>query len=135
MKKLCTLFAAGLLLAGAGRAQTNTPTFASIYQRKIPAWFNEAKFGVFIVWGVYSVPGWAPKGQYAEWYGHRSLDAGDAFQAYHDRVWGKDFTYDQFVPRLTGEGFDQLPKICRSAGFGVQKTADPVMAEGSAQQS
>ncbi len=51
--------------------QAGVSPFEKIYQqRKMPAWFNEAKFGVFIVWGVYSVPGWAPKGQYAEWYGH-----------------------------------------------------------------
>lgn len=106
MKKLYTLVLGALLFQTPGWSQTNKPTFDTIYQRKIPAWFNEAKFGVFIVWGVYSVPGWAPKGQYAEWYGHRSLDAGDPYQAYHERVWGRNFTYDQFAPLLTGEGFN-----------------------------
>ena len=90
----------------AGWAQTTTPTFDTIYQRKIPAWFNDAKFGVFIVWGVYSVPGWAPKGQYAEWYGHNILDQGSPCNQYHNQVWGSSFTYDQFVPLLTGEGFN-----------------------------
>ena len=106
MKKLYPIIAVSLLLQSIGWTQTNPPTFETIYQRKIPAWFNEAKFGVFIVWGVYSVPGWAPKGQYAEWYGHNIQDHGSACQKYHDRVWGKDFTYDQFVPLFTGEAFN-----------------------------
>ncbi len=34
-----------------------------------PDWFNGAKFGIFIHWGIYSVPAWAPVGkEYAEWY-------------------------------------------------------------------
>jgi len=45
------------LFQATGWAQTNhPPTFGTIYQRKIPAWFNEAKFGVFIVWGVIPFP-------------------------------------------------------------------------------
>jgi alpha-L-fucosidase len=77
MKKIFYFLAAVILLQGTGWTQTNTPSFETIYQqRKMPAWFNEAKFGVFIVWDVYSVPGWAPKGQYAEWYDHNVLDGG-----------------------------------------------------------
>lgn len=116
---------AALLWPMAGGAQTNGPGFDAIYPRKMPAWFNEAKFGVFIVWGVYSVPGWAPKGQYAEWYGHNIGDAGSAAQKYHDRVWGKDFTYDQFVPRLTGEGFnaDAWTALIQKAGAKYVVTA------------
>jgi alpha-L-fucosidase len=109
MKNVCSFIAAALLLQSTGwtqTTQTTTPDFNTIYQRKIPVWFNEAKFGVFIVWGVYSVPGWAPKGQYAEWYGHNMLDPGSPSQKYQERVWGGNFTYDQFVPLLTGEGFN-----------------------------
>lgn len=106
MKTIYALLVATLVFQNTGRTQTNPPSFDTIYQRKIPAWFNEAKFGVFIVWGLYSVPGWAPKGQYAEWYGHNILDAGSPAQKYHNRVWGPDFTYDQFVPLFTGEAFD-----------------------------
>jgi alpha-L-fucosidase len=118
MKKLSVLIVAALLFQSLGWAQNAKPTFDKIYQRKMPAWFNEAKFGVFIVWGIYSVPGWAPKGEYAEWYGHRSLDPGDPFQKYHEKVWGKDFTYDQFVPMLTGEGFnaDEWTTLIQKSG-------------------
>ncbi|MDR3378769.1 MAG: alpha-L-fucosidase [Verrucomicrobiae bacterium] len=126
MKRLNALFSAALLLCVTGWAQTNrTPTFDAIYQRKIPAWFNEAKFGVFIVWGVYSVPGWAQKGQYAEWYGHNILDQGSPSQQYHERVWGKHFTYDQFVPLLSGEGFDanEWTSLIQKAGAKYVVTA------------
>ena len=34
----------------------------------IPQWYKDAKFGIFIHWGVYSVPSWGKKGTYAEWY-------------------------------------------------------------------
>jgi alpha-L-fucosidase len=122
MKKTYSLLVAALLLQSTGWTQTNTPSFDTIYQqRKMPAWFNEAKFGVFIVWGVYSVPGWAPKGQYAERFGHNILDGGSAPQKYHERVWGKNFTYDQFVPLLTGEGFnaDDRTSLIQKAGATV----------------
>ena len=53
-------------------AQTYQPTWESIDKRPTPAWFTDAKFGIFIHWGVYSVPAYAPvipgKLAYAEWY-------------------------------------------------------------------
>jgi alpha-L-fucosidase len=126
MKKLHLLVLVTLLLQNMGWAQTDSPAFSRIYQqRKMPAWFNEAKFGVFIVWGVYSVPGWALKGQYAEWYGHNMLDASSPTQKYHDRVWGKNFTYDQFVPLLTAEGFnaDAWTSLIKKSGAKYVVTA------------
>ena len=52
--------------------QTYQPTWESIDRRPTPAWFTDAKFGIFIHWGVYSVPAYAPvipgKLAYAEWY-------------------------------------------------------------------
>ena len=42
------------------RAQTYQPTWESIDKRPTPAWFTDAKFGIFIHWGVYSVPSYAP---------------------------------------------------------------------------
>ena len=46
------------------------PTWESLDQRKNPEWFADAKFGIFIHWGLYSVPAYAPRGTYAEWYWH-----------------------------------------------------------------
>lgn len=45
----------------------NAPKFeanwASLDRRATPTWFLDAKFGVFIHWGVYSVPAWSPVGE------------------------------------------------------------------------
>jgi hypothetical protein len=38
------------------RAQTYQPTWDSLDKRPTPTWFTDAKFGIFIHWGVYSVP-------------------------------------------------------------------------------
>ena len=48
-------------------AQTYEPTWESLDGRPIPAWFEDAKFGIFIHWGVYSVPAWirVREGRYA----------------------------------------------------------------------
>src|SRR4029078_5054120 len=55
-------------------AQTYQPTWESLDQRPTPPWFSDAKFGIFIHWGTYSVPAYAPvlpgKLAYAEWYWH-----------------------------------------------------------------
>lgn len=85
------------------------PTWASLDRRPMPAWFLDAKFGVFIHWGVYSVPAWAAKGEYAEWYWQRikSGKPGDAaWREFHRRNYGGDFDYREFAPRFTAELFD-----------------------------
>ena len=46
------------------------PTYESIYAHEAPSWYNGAKFGIFIHWGVYAVPAWGNSGDneaYAEW--------------------------------------------------------------------
>lgn len=46
-------------------------TYESVYSHESPSWYNNAKYGIFIHWGIYSVPGWGNKGakeNYAEWY-------------------------------------------------------------------
>ena len=49
-----------VLLVGSLSAQTYQPTWESIDKRPTPAWFSDAKFGIFIHWGTYSVPAYAP---------------------------------------------------------------------------
>ena len=82
------------------------PTWESLDARPTPAWFPEAKFGIFIHWGVYSVPSWSPKGTYAEWYWKWLEDPKGEVRAFHDRVYGAEFDYREFAPRFTAELFD-----------------------------
>lgn len=57
MKILFKLLATGLcLLPISNYAQTYDNTWESIDSRPIPSWFEDAKFGIFIHWGLYSVP-------------------------------------------------------------------------------
>ena len=105
------------------------PTWESLDKRPLPAWFNEAKFGIFIHWGVYSVPAWRPLGgeryaSYAEWYyasviGDTEL-GGDAF---HKGRYGADFEYRDFAPLFSAELFNAdywADLFCRSgAGYVV----------------
>jgi hypothetical protein len=41
-------------------------TKESLNSHPVPTWFEDAKFGVFVHWGLFSVPGFAPKGNFAE---------------------------------------------------------------------
>ncbi|MFZ5496752.1 MAG: alpha-L-fucosidase [Verrucomicrobiota bacterium] len=79
------------------------PRWASLDRRPMPAWFADAKFGIFIHWGVYSVPAWAPVGEYAEWYweGIRSSDPKKAaWRSQHEATCGAGFDYRDFAPQF-----------------------------------
>lgn len=104
-------------LCHAMHAQTYQPTWESIDSRPVPAWFSDAKFGIFIHWGVYSVPAWAPANdpigvyaKYAEWYWYRSVTEGGPenklFRAFHDSMYGSTFRYQDFAPLFKAELFD-----------------------------
>lgn len=99
-------------------AQTYKPNWESIDSRPVPTWFTDAKFGIFIHWGVYSVPSYAPvipgKLAYSEWYwnaiteGQKSkenpVNAGS--WEYHKRMYGADYDYKDFAPQFRAELFD-----------------------------
>lgn len=51
------------LPAGSGGRLRYQPTWDSLDARPLPAWFDEAKFGIFIHWGVFSVPSFG-----SEWF-------------------------------------------------------------------
>jgi alpha-L-fucosidase len=94
-------------------------TDASLGRHQAPDWFDDAKFGIFIHWGVYSVPAWAPVGkEYAEWYWQHLDDPDDPTYAHHARTYGEDFDYDAFIPRFTAARFDPKAwvRLFRDAG-------------------
>ncbi|MCC6589121.1 MAG: alpha-L-fucosidase [Bryobacterales bacterium] len=109
-KALCLLY---LCLAVQLTAQTKyRGTWESVDKRPTPQWFQNDKFGIFIHWGVYSVPAYAPVGKYAEWYWN-ALSAGpqqngkpNATFEFHNRVYGSNFDYSQFAPMFKCELYD-----------------------------
>jgi alpha-L-fucosidase len=109
----------------AGRYQ---PTSESLRQHKVPTWFEDAKFGIFVHWGVYSVPAYhewyvafiSPKAGFGFLFGrppfnatpgnlpeelYKSRIVEDAVK-YHIANWGADFPYDDFIPMFKAEKFD-----------------------------
>ncbi|MFI2346352.1 alpha-L-fucosidase [Streptomyces sp. NPDC019443] len=95
------------------------PTDASLNTHQAPYWFQDVKFGIFIHWGVYSVPAWAPVGkQYAEWYWNHMQDPNNPTYAYHRQTYGESFAYDDFIPRFRAERFDPRSwvELFRDAG-------------------
>ncbi|MEI9970561.1 MAG: alpha-L-fucosidase [Ignavibacteriota bacterium] len=113
-----TLVSLSLLCAASVSAQTYQPNWESLDHRATPAWFTDAKFGIFIHWGVYSVPAYAPvipgKLAYAEWYWHaitegRKPKAGPVDVGsweMHKQLYGADYSYANFAPQFRAELFD-----------------------------
>lgn len=77
--------------------------WASLSQVPEPTWYKKAKFGIFIHWGVYSVPAFG-----SEWYPRHMYDVGSKFYEHHIKTYGlhKDFGYADFVPMFKAEKFD-----------------------------
>ena len=84
-----------LLLISAGlKAQNQSveSSWESLRSRPYPEWFTNAKLGIFIHWGVYSVPSYGGAESYAEWY-LRGLQAGAQNRIdFMKKNYGDDFT-------------------------------------------
>lgn len=114
-------------------------TWESVSTHRVPAWYDDAKLGVFLHWGLYSVPGWAPQvpdiqelmrtqgpegllrnNPYAEWY-LNSMRIEDSPTWQHQRdAYGPDATYDDFRPEFdaatAAADLDALARTCQLAG-------------------
>ena len=131
MKKyLFIMTFAVMIVLNSTAQQTYTADWASIDSRPIPQWFVDAKFGIFIHWGLYSVPAWGPLPSdgagiydcYAEWYWWKLLDKNNKvnplFTAFHNKNYGENFKYQDFVNDFKCEMFkpDDWAKLFREAG-------------------
>lgn len=79
------------------------PDWTSLQNFRAPAWYCNGKFGIFIHWGVYSVPAFAN-----EWYSRNMYVQGNAAFDYHVKTFGpqKTFGYKDFIPKFTARKFD-----------------------------
>lgn len=92
------------------------PTWESLSCCKTPAWYMHDKIGVFIHWGVYSVPAYGN-----EWYSRNMYDKNSREFDYHRKTYGnqKDFGYKDFIPMFKGENFDadEWVRLFKKAGI------------------
>ena len=74
--------------------------------REYPQWFSDAKLGIFIHYGLYSVPSYSDKEQYAEWF-YKGLISGDSLRInFQKDVFGEDFEYRDYKDLFKAELFD-----------------------------
>lgn len=117
------------------------PTWESVRTHPLPDWYSDAKLGVFLHWGLFSVPGWAPQvadvqavlkeqgpegllrnNPYAEWYRNSMQIEGSPTWDHHREAWGQDFPYDGFIERFDAGtaqcDVDAIARVCQEAGAG-----------------
>lgn len=114
------------------KAEPVRPPHYQRFARPVPQWFADAKFGIFVHWGPYSVPAWAePIGElgtiersywfahnpYAEWYYNTIRLAGSPASEHHAAV-HRGVPYDSFLDDWRAESFNaaDLLQLVASSG-------------------
>jgi alpha-L-fucosidase len=77
--------------------------WSSLQGYQIPEWYKDAKFGLFIHWGVYSVPAFG-----SEWYPRNMYQQGSKEFEHHVKTYGPqtEFGYKDFIPQFTAANYD-----------------------------
>ena len=78
------------------------PTWDSIDSRPLPSWYDDSKIGIFIHWGLFSVP--AFKSEWF-WYYWQNNKEDDCVQ-YMEKNFKPNFTYPEFAPSFTAKHFN-----------------------------
>lgn len=90
-------------------------TWESLSAYEAPKWYKDAKFGIFIHWGIYSVPAFG-----SEWYSRNMYIQGSPEYEHHLKTYGRhsEFGYKDFIPMFRGEKFsaDEWADLFRRAG-------------------
>ncbi len=102
------------LMAAETAARAFEPTIESLSGYTCPEWFRDAKFGIYLHWGAYSV---AERG---EWYARKLYIEGGPDYDYHVKTYGhpSEFGYADFIPQWKAERFDPeaLVALFKQAG-------------------
>ncbi|ESQ89685.1 hypothetical protein ABAC460_12515 [Asticcacaulis sp. AC460] len=97
------------------RAGPFRPDWASLQGFSTPQWYADAKFGIFVHWGLYSIPAFA-----GEWYSRYMYIQGHPAFDHHIATYGPQttFGYKNFIPMFKADGFDpnDWARLFRAAG-------------------
>lgn len=77
------------------------PTWDSLNSRPLPKWYDQAKFGIFLHWGVYSVPSFG-----SEWFWHNWKANESEYVQFMEDNYPPNFEYPDFAPMFHAELFD-----------------------------
>ena len=79
------------------------PNWDALKAYTVPAWYEDAKFGIFIHWGLYSVPAFG-----SEWYPREMYTEGTKEFKHHVATFGPQskFGYKDFIPLFKAEKFN-----------------------------
>ncbi|XP_072211563.1 tissue alpha-L-fucosidase isoform X2 [Excalfactoria chinensis] len=91
-----------------------SPDWASLDARPLPAWFDQGKVGVFVHWGVFSVPAWGSEWFWWHWQGERRAD----YERFVRQRFPPAASYADFAPRFTAHDFQprEWARLFRRAG-------------------
>uniref|UniRef100_A0A0N4ZQ65 Putative alpha-L-fucosidase n=1 Tax=Parastrongyloides trichosuri TaxID=131310 RepID=A0A0N4ZQ65_PARTI len=91
------------------------PTWESLDNRPLPSWYDEAKFGIFMHWGVYSVPSYSSEWLWYHWKGE---NPDPVVVRYMNKTYSSDITYFDFAKSFTAKNFDpsNFASIVKASG-------------------
>lgn len=94
--------------------ETYKPNWDDLDKRPLPTWYDEAKIGIFIHWGVFSVPSFRSEWFWWDWQGAKYNNTVDFMK----KNYRPGFTYADFAPKFTAEFFnaDQWADIFNTSG-------------------
>uniref|UniRef100_A0A1A9ZKH0 Putative alpha-L-fucosidase n=1 Tax=Glossina pallidipes TaxID=7398 RepID=A0A1A9ZKH0_GLOPL len=89
------------------------PTWSSLDRRPLPSWYDEAKVGIFIHWGVYTVPSMG-----SEWFWINWKNKNEKYVKFMEKNYKSDFSYQEFARDFNAELFNatQWALLFRDAG-------------------
>ncbi|XP_050412041.2 alpha-L-fucosidase [Patella vulgata] len=90
------------------------PTWESLDSRPLPSWYDEAKLGIFIHWGVFAVPSFRSEWFWYDWQGANDTDCINFMKANYP----PGFTYADFAKQYTTEFYSpsQWASIFNASG-------------------
>ncbi|MFC2077066.1 alpha-L-fucosidase [candidate division KSB1 bacterium] len=109
---IIALILSGNLFSGCGKSPSQKrhyePTWESLATHPMPEWLKDAKFGIYMHWGVYSVPGYGTEWYPHHMYAHDPESRSHRYYLYHKEKYGdpKEFGYKDLIPLFTAEHFD-----------------------------
>ena len=111
---LLALFMTGCAVTSAAEDPSFKPTVESLRNYRCPEWFRDAKFGIYLHWGPYSVA------EQGEWYARKLYEQGRPEYDHHLKTYGhpSKHGYKDFIPGWKAENFDpdKLVGLFKRAG-------------------